>query len=76
MTHTARHVRHVHSDLGNNVSSFALADDSESCFVLSNTARVVAIKLLGSFSRNDLTERGLTDEEIEAAGAIYRGFQT
>lgn len=50
--------------------------EDESCFILSNTARVATIKLLGGMSRNGYADMGLNDREILALERIYQIFQT
>lgn len=66
--------RHIYSGLDNKLDPTVLTDD-ESCFVLSNVTRVAAIKLLGSMSRNDYTELGLADREIESLQRLYQVLQ-
>jgi hypothetical protein len=67
--------RHLFSDLEGRLDAVTLTED-ESCFVLSNTARVATIKLLGSFSRNAYTEKGLNEREIHALEHLYQILQT
>lgn len=65
----------VHSDIDNKIREMQIGDD-ESCFVLSEVTRVATIKLIGSLSRVGMTERGLTEREIEAVLRLYNVLQT
>jgi hypothetical protein len=67
--------KHIHSDVDGNIDRQTITID-ETCIVISNVTRVAAIKLLGSFSRNGYTERGLDEREIHALERLYTVLQT
>ncbi|WP_024516962.1 hypothetical protein [Bradyrhizobium sp. Tv2a-2] len=69
-----RNSRHLYTDLNNNIDPAVLAE-GESCFVLTNLARVAAIKLLGSHSRDAYAKLGLSEKEVDALNGLYHTLQ-
>lgn len=67
--------RIIHSDVSGYLDGEKVADE-ETCVVFSDLARVAAIKLLGSMSRNAYTDKGLSEREIHALEGLYYLLQT
>lgn len=70
---TIRHIRTVHSDLDGNIQT--TQQNSETCLMLSNEARVALLKFHGKLSRNDMVKFGMTDVEIAIIGQLYWALQ-
>lgn len=63
------------SDMDCNLKETKISDD-ETCIIFSNESRIAVLRLLGSMSRNDYTERALTNREIHALEGLYYTLQT
>lgn len=71
-----RSSRHIHTKIDGTPFEPVMITDDETCLVISNTTRVAVIKLLGSFSRDAYTQRGLNEREIVALETLYRTAHT